>query len=57
VAYVGGMDRKIHAINATTGAGLWTFSGGGGFETNPLVVGDTLYAGNRDGKMYAITIS
>ncbi|MAU00802.1 MAG: hypothetical protein CL608_26960 [Anaerolineaceae bacterium] len=57
VAYVGGLDRKIHAVDATTGAGLWTFSGGGGFETNPLVVGDTLYAGNRDGKMYAITIS
>ena len=57
VAYVGGLDRKIHAVNATTGAGLWTFSGGGGFETNPLVVGDKLYAGNRDGKMYAINIS
>lgn len=36
VAYVGGLDNKIHAINATTGVGLWTFSGGGGFETNPL---------------------
>ncbi|MCA9917803.1 MAG: PQQ-binding-like beta-propeller repeat protein [Anaerolineales bacterium] len=57
VAYVGGLDNKIHAINATTGAGLWTFSGGGGFETNPLVVGDKLYAGSRDGKLYAITIS
>ena len=57
VAYVGGLDNKIHAINATSGAGLWTFSGGGGFETNPLIVDDTLYAGNRDGKLYAITIS
>ncbi|MCA9943487.1 MAG: PQQ-like beta-propeller repeat protein [Anaerolineales bacterium] len=57
VAYVGGLDRKIHAVNATTGAGMWTYSGGAGFETNPLIVGDTLYAGNRDGKMYAITIS
>lgn len=57
VAYVGGLDHKIHAVDATTGAGLWTFSGGGGFETNPLIIGDTLYAGNRDGKMYAITIS
>lgn len=57
VAYVGGLDNKIHAVDANSGAGLWTFGGGGGFETNPLIIGDTLYAGNRDGKMYAIYIS
>ena len=57
VAYVGGLDNKIHAIDANSGVGLWTFSGGGGFETNPLIINDILYAGNRDGKMYAITIS
>lgn len=57
VAYVGGLDNKIHAIDANTGAGLWTFSGQGGFQTNPLIVDDKLYAGSRDGKMYAITIS
>ena len=57
VAYVGGLDNKIHAINASTGEGLWTFSGGGGFETNPLIIDEMLYAGSRDGKLYAITIS
>lgn len=57
VAYVGGLDNKIHAIDATTGVGLWTFSGDGGFETNPLVVNGILYAGSRDGKMYAINTS
>lgn len=57
VAYVGGLDNKIHAIDANTGVGLWTFSGGGGFETNPVVIDDKLYAGSRDGKMYAINIS
>ena len=57
VAYVGGLDNKIHAIDANTGSGLWTFSGSGGFETNPLIINDKLYAGNRDGKMYAINVS
>ncbi len=57
VAYVGGLDNKIHAIDANTGAGLWTFSGSGGFETNPLVMNGILYAGSRDGKMYAINTS
>ncbi|MCP4417243.1 MAG: PQQ-binding-like beta-propeller repeat protein, partial [Chloroflexi bacterium] len=54
VAYVGGLDNKIHAIDANSGTGLWTYSGGGGFETNPLIINNILYAGNRDGKMYAI---
>lgn len=54
VAYVGGFDRKMHAIDALTGQGLWTFEAGAGFDTNPLVIGDKVYAGNRDGYFYAI---
>ena len=38
VVYFGGYDRKIHALNALTGAPLWEFAGGAGFSTNPLVV-------------------
>jgi len=62
VAYVGGFDHKIHAIDAYTGSGIWTFEAGSanelgaGFATNPLIVGDKLYAGNRDGYMYAVYI-
>jgi outer membrane protein assembly factor BamB len=54
VAYVGGLDHKLHAVDALTGAGLWTYEAEAGFQTNPLVVGDLVYAGNRDGTMYAI---
>jgi len=57
VAYVGGFDRKIHAIDAATGQRLWTFEAEKGFQTNPLVVGNKLYAGNRDGYFYAIYVS
>jgi hypothetical protein len=32
----------------------WVFKAEAGFETNPLVIGDTVYAGNRDGYLYAI---
>jgi hypothetical protein len=62
-AYVGGLDHKIHAVNALTGALLWTFETkpdgiGAGFSTNPLVLdldGQTMiFAGNRDGWMYAV---
>lgn len=60
IAYVGSYDRTIHAIDANTGAamaGYTPFEAGGGFETNPLVVNTTIYAGNRDGYFYALGAS
>lgn len=55
VVYVGGYDRKLHAIQASTGQLLWSFSGAGaGYSTNPLVVDGRVIAGNRDGYLYAI---
>lgn len=57
IAYVGCFDHKLHAINALTGEGLWTFEAGAGFETNPLVVNDKVFLGNRDGWFYAVHIS
>lgn len=55
VAYVGGLDARLHAIDALTGEGLWTFDGAeAGYQTNPLVVNGTVYVGNRDGALYAI---
>jgi hypothetical protein len=54
IVYVGGFDRKIHAINAFSGTKLWTFEADSGFTTNPLVVNGIVYAGNRDGYFYAV---
>ena len=62
VAYVGGLDSKIYAINSKDGSLAWSYQAlgddgiGGGFDTNPLIIGDKLYAGNKDGYMYAIYI-
>ena len=55
--FVGGYDRRIHALDALTGqklAGYIPYEAGAGFETNPLVVENTIYAGNRDGYFYAL---
>jgi outer membrane protein assembly factor BamB len=53
--YVGGYDKKLHALDALTGAKLWEFTGAGaGFSVNPLVVEGNVYAGNRDGYFYAV---
>ena len=55
VVYVGGYDRRLHAIDMRTGARLWTFDGAkAGYDTNPLVVENKVIVGNRDGSMYAI---
>lgn len=62
IAFAPSYDRTIHAINAMNGqniAGYTPFVAGAGFETNPLVINDsfvanTLFAGNRDGYMYAL---
>lgn len=55
VVYVGGHDRKLHALDAQTGQHLWAFSGArAGYDTNPLVVEGRVFVGNRDGAMYAI---
>jgi len=56
IAYVGGFDRKIHAVDANTGTpipGYTPYEADAGFETNPLVVNNIIYAGNRDSKFYA----
>jgi hypothetical protein len=81
VAYISGLDHRIDALEADPDPAmlpvdpetgyrindrvLWTFNAGAGFQTNPLVIDNTVdpsvppgegivCAGNRDGKMYAI---
>jgi outer membrane protein assembly factor BamB len=57
IAYVGGYDRKIHAVDTNTGrlaAGYVGYEAGAGFETNPLVINNIIYAGSRDGNFYAL---
>jgi hypothetical protein len=57
IAFVGGYDRKIHAIDAILGEnipGYTAYEAAAGFETNPLVIDNLIYAGNRDGYFYAL---
>lgn len=55
VVYVGGFDRKLHALRVQDGGRLWSFEGAkAGYSTNPLVVNGKVIVGNRDGYLYAI---
>ncbi len=41
----GGLDGAVYALDATTGKLRWTLAQSGGFDGQPVLVGDTLYAG------------
>src|SRR3989344_8856417 len=61
--YVGGYDRRVHAIDATTGqalSGYAPYEARAGYDTNPLIIQDShtnnqpmILTGNRDGNFYA----
>ncbi|MCE5308034.1 MAG: PQQ-binding-like beta-propeller repeat protein [Acidobacteriales bacterium] len=57
VLYVGGLDRRVHAVDAVTGklkAGWSFYEAGAGFETNPIVANGRVYLGSRDGRFYCL---
>ena len=43
VAYIGSSDGNLYALNASTGAKLWSYAGPGG-ESSPVVVNGVVYA-------------
>ena len=67
ILFVGGHDHRLYAIkdNGSTYRLKWTFEMGinssldpgeipSGYDTNPLVINNTVYMGNRNGYVYAV---
>jgi outer membrane protein assembly factor BamB len=52
--YIGSYDKKLHAVNASTGAGKWTYTTGGSIFATPAVADGVVYVGSKDGTLYAI---
>lgn len=58
IMYISSFDKTIHAVNVNTGAKIkQTAQAGAGFDTSPLVANNKVYAGNRDGYLYAFNTS
>ena len=58
VLYIAGLDKTIHAVNASNGNKIWqTDEAGMGFIVSPLVVNNRVYAGNLDGYFYCFDAS
>jgi len=53
LAVVGTRDGWLHAVRQD-GSLAWDFKADGAFGGEPLIDGDTVYAGSNDGKLYAI---
>jgi outer membrane protein assembly factor BamB len=53
VVYVGSLNQKVYALNARTGANLWSYGTGGQVYSSPAVANGMVYVGSQDGKVYA----
>ena len=50
-------DGAIYALNRRTGRPVWKFEAAGGeYHSSPVVEGKTLYVGNDDGHLYAVSV-
>jgi eukaryotic-like serine/threonine-protein kinase len=54
VVYVASINDKVHALDASTGAALWTATGSANNETSsPAVANGRVYIGFQDNRLYA----
>ncbi|QOV91526.1 outer membrane protein assembly factor BamB family protein [Humisphaera borealis] len=56
IVVVGARDRLVHAIDAQTGAGKWTFATRGEVNSSPAIAGGKVYVGSRDKKLYVLDL-
>ncbi len=54
VVYIGGLDKKLHAIYLNTGAKRWEVNTGGWVVASALPKNNFVYFGSDDGYVYAV---
>jgi outer membrane protein assembly factor BamB len=55
VVYVGSGDGKVYALNATTGAHLWSYATGAViYFSSPAIAGGMIFIGSSDDNVYAL---
>ena len=55
--YIGSGDKKVYALNASTGALIWNYTTGSGVMSSPAVADGRVYIGSGDDKVYALNAS
>jgi outer membrane protein assembly factor BamB len=56
IIYVGMDDHYVYALNAKTGAKLWSYLTGNNVDSSPAVSNGVVYVGSKDGKVYAFAL-
>jgi eukaryotic-like serine/threonine-protein kinase len=56
VVYIGSLDDKVYALNASTGALLWSYTTGNEVYDSPVVANGVVYVGSDDDKVYAFSL-
>ena len=54
---VGGRDKMIHAIDASSGKAAWTFATRARVDSSPAVAGGRVYIGSSDGRLYVLDLA
>jgi outer membrane protein assembly factor BamB len=54
VVYVGSADSNVYALNAKTGAKLWSYTTGGRVFSSPAVANGAVYVGLHDNNVYSL---
>ncbi|MSQ25355.1 MAG: hypothetical protein EXR49_03635 [Dehalococcoidia bacterium] len=56
VVYIGGMDKRLYALDSATGSPVWPapFQADGAIASKPLVAGDMIYVGAFDRTVHAV---
>ena len=58
VVYVGSDDNNVYALNASTGAKLWSYNTGGFIgDSSPALANGVVYVGSADDNVYALNAS
>jgi outer membrane protein assembly factor BamB len=53
----GSRDKRVHALDRTTGAEVWNFATRNKVDSSPVVVGDRVFAASADGRLYVLDLA
>jgi outer membrane protein assembly factor BamB len=53
---VGSRDKRVHALERTTGREKWSVATKGNVDSSPVVVGERVYVGSLDGNLYVLDL-
>jgi serine/threonine-protein kinase len=56
VVYIGSEDHNVYALNASTGAKLWSYTVGEYVDSSPAVANGVVYVGSWDKNLYAFSL-